>query len=91
MKSADRPVTAAKPAPVKSADMPGLAAAKSQQANALSVHSEAAKPAQKKSVDKLALAAAKAMTKRVELAKTDPLAPLSDKHSGKTKDSPTGR
>jgi hypothetical protein len=91
MKSADRPVTAAKPAPVKSADMPGLAAAKSQQSSALSAHFEEGKRAQKKSVDKPALAAAKAMTKRVQLAKTDPLAPLADKHSGKTKDSPTGR
>ncbi|MFL6737204.1 MAG: hypothetical protein ACJ8F4_09145 [Sphingomonas sp.] len=90
MKSADRPVTAARPAPVKSADMPGLAAAKSLQANA-SAHAVGAKPAQKKSVDKPALAGAKAMTKRVQLAKTDPLAPLPDKHSGKTKDSPTGR
>ena len=91
MKSADRPVTAARPAPVKSADMPGLAAAKSQQANVLSGHSEGGKPTQKKSVDKPAAAAARAMTKRAQLAKTDPLAPLPDKHSGKTKDSPTGQ
>jgi hypothetical protein len=90
MKSADRPVTAAKPAPVKSADMPGLAAAKSKQANA-AVHSEVLKPTQKKSVDKPALAAAKPMTKRVEIAKTDPLAPLADKHSSRPKDTPTGR
>jgi hypothetical protein len=78
MKSTDRPVTAAKPALVKSADKPGLAAAKSQ-------------PAQKKSVDKPADVAARPMTKRVEVAKTDPLAPLPDKRPTKPKDSPTGR
>lgn len=92
LKSADRPVTAAKPAPVKSADKPGLAAAKSKPAKAPPVHvAEASKPAQKKSVDKPALASARPMTKRVQLAKVDPLAPLPDKHPGKTKDSPTGR
>lgn len=51
----------------------------------------AASAKQKKSVDKPALVAAKPMTKRVEIAKTDPLAPLPVKHSGKTKDSPAGR
>jgi hypothetical protein len=92
LKSADRPVTAAKPAPVKSADKPGLAAAKSKPDKAPAAHvAQASKPAQKKSVDKPALASAKPMTKRVQLAKVDPLAPLPDKHSGKTKDSPTGR
>jgi hypothetical protein len=79
MKSADRPATAAKPAPTKSADRPGLAAAQSEP------------PHQKKSVDKPALGHGKAMTKQVEIAKTDPLAPLPAKHPGKTKDSPTGR
>jgi hypothetical protein len=79
MKSADKPVTAATPAPSKSADRPGLAAAQS----------ETAKP--KKSVDKPALGKTKPMTKSVEVAKTDPLAPLSAKHPGKTKDSPTAR
>jgi hypothetical protein len=91
MKSADRPVTAAKPAPVKSADMPGLAAAKSRVAQVRSEHPAATVPPQKKSVDKPSLAATRTMTTRVELAKTDPLAPLPDKHVGKTKDSPTGR
>ncbi|HEX5258169.1 MAG TPA: hypothetical protein VFW35_05240 [Sphingomicrobium sp.] len=75
-KSTDRPVTAAKPAPSKSVDMPGLAAAKMLQ---------------KKSVDKPALASAKPVTKRVQVAKIDPLAPLSAKHSGHSKDAPTGR
>ena len=53
--------------------------------------SDASTAKQKKSVDKPVLVAAKPMTKRVEIAKTDPLAPLPVKHSGKTKDSPTGR
>ena len=77
MKSADKPATAAKPAPAKSADRPGLAAAQSGPAH------------QKKSVDKPALDHGKAMTKPVEIAKTDPLAPLPAKRPHK--DSPTGR
>jgi len=75
-KSANKPVTAAKPALPKSADKPGLAAAK---------------PQQKKSVDKPAVAAAKPVTKHIQLAKVDPLAPLPAKHSGHSKDAPTGR
>jgi hypothetical protein len=52
----------------------------------------AAKPVDKKSVDKPGLAAAKTMTKRVQLAKNDPLAPLPEKHSVKTsKDSAPAR
>jgi hypothetical protein len=96
MKSADKPVTAAKPAQSKSADKPGLAAAQSKPGKpaakgaALRL-SDASAAKQKKSVDKRALAASKPMTKRVEIAKTDPLAPLPVKHSGKTKDTPTGR
>jgi hypothetical protein len=78
--SADRPVTAAKPALLKSTDKPGLAAAKSR----------TAKAANKKSVDKPIVTAAKAVTKPVQLAKIDPLAPLAGRHS-KPKDSPTGR
>ena len=95
MKSPDRPVTAAKPAQSKSGDRPGLAAAKSAAAKpprAAPVQvADASHSTRKKSVDKPALGSAKPMTKRVELAKTDPLAPLPDRHSGKTKDSPTGR
>lgn len=91
LKSADRPATAARPAPVKSADKPGLAAAKSRTTKAAAHLSEASKQPQKKSVDKVALAAARPMTMRIELAKVDPLAPLPEKHSGKTKDLPTGR
>ena len=86
-KSADRPVTAAKPAPSKSADKPGLAAAKSttQKAAAKAV-SVAANTNDKKSVDKPTIAEAKPVTKPVRLAKTDPLAPLPDRHSKSTKD-----
>jgi hypothetical protein len=92
MKSADKPVTAAKPARIKSADMPGLAAAQSRPAKAApTTIAGASKTAPKKSVDKPVLGAAKPMTKRVQLAKTDPLAPLPDKHSGRPKDAPTGR
>ena len=75
-KFANKPVTAAKPALSKFADKPGLAAAK---------------PAQKKSVDKLALASARPVTMHSHLAKIDPLAPLPAKHSGHSKDAPTGR
>ena len=89
-KSAERPVTAAKPAPLKSADKPGLAAAKSLPAKSAPTHvATAQKPAQKKSVDKPLLASANPVTKHIQLAKTDPLAPLPDRHS--RKDSPAGR
>jgi hypothetical protein len=95
MKSPDKPVTAAKPAQSKSGDRPGLAAAKSPAAKppkGAPVHvADASHATRKKSVDKPALGSAKPMTKRVELAKTDPLAPLPDRHSGRPKDSPTGR
>lgn len=96
-KSTDRPVTAAKPALLPSVDRPGLAAAKSSTAK-FAGHPPAhpplpaanARPGAKKSVDKPAIAAAKPMTKRVELAKTDPLAPLPDRHS-RTRDSTAQR
>jgi hypothetical protein len=81
--SADKPVTAAKPASSKSAGKPGLAAAKSSPTTGMAVG--------KKTVDKAALAEAKSVTKPVRLAKTDPLAPLADKHSGKFKDSTADR
>jgi len=82
-KSADKPVTAAKPAQHSSADKPGLAAAQLRPAKVA--------VAQKKTVDKPALGATKPMTKHVELAKNDPLLPLAAKHSGKAKDSPPAR
>jgi hypothetical protein len=105
MKSADKPATADKPVQSKFADKPGLAAAQLKSDRSAkkgkSAKPESAKDGarladgsrakQKKSVDKPALVAAKPMTKRVEIAKTDPLAPLPVKHSAKTKDSPTGR
>jgi hypothetical protein len=90
--SANKPVTAAKPVVSKSADKPGLAAAQSHPARTAPTHlAGASKPAQKKSVDKPALATAKPVTKRVQLAKADPLAPLPAKHSARPKDAPTGR
>jgi hypothetical protein len=97
MKSADKPVTAARPAQLTSADRPGLAAAQSRGEKAAATRyapvrlADASGSKQKKSVDKPALGATRPMTKRVELAKTDPLAPLPVKHPGKTKDAPTGR
>jgi len=91
-KSAEMPVTAAKPALSRSADKPGLAAAKSTPPKPAHEHaSTAAKPHEKKTVDKPVVAHSQPVTKRVQLAKTDPLAPLPEKHSGRTKDSPTGR
>lgn len=69
-KSTGQPVTAAKPARRTSVDMPGLAAAKA-----------GPKVEPKKSVDKPQTAAAKPVTKPIRLAKTDPLAPLSEKRA----------
>jgi hypothetical protein len=89
-KSMDRPVTAAKPAPLKSTDEPGLAAAQSSKPLKKHASTASAKPA-KKSVDKPVAAHKKPVTKGIELAKADPLAPLPEKHSGNTKDSPSGR
>ena len=83
-KSTDKPVTAAKPAPSRSADRPGLAAAKSP---ASKPRATADSAASKKSVDKAPATAARPVTKRVQLAKVDPLAPLPDKHSGRSRDS----
>lgn len=90
IKSVDKPVTAAKPAQNRSTDKPSLAAAQSQPAS-VRTHVADVSGTPKKSVDKPALVLAKAMTKRVQIAKTDSLAPLPEKHSGKPKDSPTGR
>jgi len=91
-KSVNKPVTAAQPALLKSTDKPGLAAAQSTSSRKPAIHVAAtAKPAKKKSVDKPALVAAKPVTKHIQLAKVDPLAPLPGKHSGHSKDAPTGR
>jgi hypothetical protein len=87
-KSTDKPATAAKPAPRVSVEKPGLAAAQS------AVRKPAARPvaaAPKKSVDKPDVAAAKPVTKPVRLARVDPLAPLSARHSGNSKDSTAER
>ena len=91
-KSTDRPVTAAKPVSSKSVDKPGLAAAQfTPRKIADKVAPVVAKTAEKKSVDKSALAASKPVTKPVRLAKTDPLAPLPGKRSGKSKDTASAR
>ena len=68
-KSADRPVTAAKPVNDRSADKPGLAAAK---------------PAAKKVVDKAVSPATAPVTKPTRIANADPLAPLPGKAAAKT-------
>ena len=73
-KFAERPATTAKPATKKSADKPGLAAAKSS-----------------KAVDKARAVTARAVTRPARIAKVDPLAPLPDRHSGKSKDATAAR
>lgn len=96
-KSIDRPVTAAKPAQLKSVDRPGLAAAKSNGPKSASkpplvAMSETANAqVQKKTVDKLGTVNAKPVTKPVRVAKVDPLAPLSGIHPAKPKDSTADR
>ena len=84
-KSTDRPATSAKPAiarPLaKSVVKPDLAAAHSKKPAQKPVETAA-----KKSVDKPTLVTAKAVTKPVRIAKVDPLAPLSARHSGNSKD-----
>jgi hypothetical protein len=96
MKSVNRPVTAAKPAPTQFADKPGLAAAKFTGRIAVGKPAEkassaTARPAAKKSVDKAAVVAARAVTKPIRLAKADPLAALPVTHSVQSKDSATAR
>ena len=80
-KSTDKPATAAKPAFVTSAEKPGLAATQ--------IKKLAPKPAKatvKNSVDKPAVVTQRAVTRLVRLAKVDPLAPLSARHSGNSKE-----
>jgi len=87
----NRPATSAKPAQTKSVVKPGLAAAQPKRPAARPVQlaaaqpkKTAARPAQtpvKKSVDKPTVVAARAVTRPVQLAKVDPLAPLPAKHS----------
>ena len=82
-KSTYKPVTAAKPAPTRSVEKPGLAAA---QYSARKAPANAAQKQAKKSVDKPVVASTKPVTKPVRLAKVDPLSPLPAKHSGNSKD-----
>ena len=87
----NRPATSAKPAQTKSVVKPGLAAAQSKTPMAKPVQLAAGQPKKaagkpapvpaKKSVDKPSIAAARAVTRPVQLAKVDPLAPLPAKHS----------
>ena len=86
-RSTDKPANAAKPATKKSVEKPGLAAAHPAAKKPTPKQAAATpRPSPKKSVDKLAVASAKAVTKPVRIAKVDPLAPLSAKHSGNSKD-----
>lgn len=79
-RTTDKPATSAKPAKKPSVEKPGLAAA--QQPKPLGKPSaKMVQPALKKSVDKPAVVAARAVTRSVRIAKVDPLAPLSAKHS----------
>ena len=82
-KSADKPVTTAKPVQNRSADRPGLAAVQPAP--------KQARTAEKKVVDKTPLAAPKAMTKPVRIAKTDPPAPLTAKRPKTSKDTASDR
>jgi hypothetical protein len=87
----NRPATSAKPAQLKSVVKPGLAAAQPKKPAAKAVQLASAQPKKtalkpagapaKKSVDKPAVVAARAVTRPVQLAKADPLAPLPAKHS----------
>jgi hypothetical protein len=77
----DKPTTKAKPALPKPVVKPGLAAAQPKKPT-----EKTAQAATKKSVDKKPLVTAQAVTRPVRIAKVDPLAPLSAKHSGHSKD-----
>lgn len=90
-KSTEQPVTAAKPASRpslgRSVDTPGLAAAKADARRATKVAARTpTKPAPQISVDKPQAAAAKPVTKPVQIAKNDPLAPLPERAAKPTKD-----
>lgn len=84
-KSVDEPATAAKPAHQKSAEKPALAAAHvpktKMKKKLLSAALHVAAPAADKSVDKKRIVTGKALTRRTEVAKVDPLAPLPGHHS----------
>ena len=75
----DKPATAAKPASIRSVKKPGLAAAHLPKEPA----PKTVQTGPKKSVDKHEFASTTSVTKAVRLAKIDPLAPLSARHSSK--------
>jgi hypothetical protein len=86
-RSTDKPANAAKPAPKKSVEKSGLAAAqRTVNKPASKAVLVASKATPKKSVDKPVVASAKPVTRPVRIAKVDPLAPLAAKHSGNSKD-----
>jgi hypothetical protein len=76
-----------KPAGSKSTALPATAAKPAHQKAVDKPGLAAAHPA--KSVDKPALVLARPVTKRVQLAKVDPLAPLPDRHSPKIASKPS--
>lgn len=82
-RSTDKPATADKPAPIKSVEKPGLAAAH-QSAKKDAAATVSVPP--KKSVDKPTAPRTKPVTKPVRIAKVDPLAPLPGRRSGTPKD-----
>jgi hypothetical protein len=90
-KSTEKSATAAKSAKSLSAEKPGLAAAHSAAPKLAEQSKTPAKISPKKSVDKAAVVTAKPLTKKVELAKVDPLAPLPAKHSGNSKETTAKR
>jgi hypothetical protein len=90
-KSTEKSATAAKSAKSLSAEQPGLAAAHSAAPRLAEQSKTPAKISPKKSVDKAAVVTAKPLTKKVEVAKVDPLAPLPAKHSGNSKETTAKR
>lgn len=90
-KSTGKPVTAAKPALTKTVDKSGLAAAHPTRKTGSNQSSAQAAAVSKKTVDKPAAGAANAVTRAVQLAKVDPLAPLPAKRFAKSKDLRTGQ
>jgi hypothetical protein len=91
-KSTDKPAAAAMPARNTSVEKSGLAAAQPALGKPVA-HQAFATPQSvaKKSVDKPRLAAANRVTKPVQIAKVDPLAPLPGKHSGNSRGSAADR
>ena len=82
VKSTGKPATADRSASLKSVVKPGLAAAQSRAAKDAP---KSVSQAPKKAVDKPVVAAAKPVTKPVQIAKIDPLAPLPGRHPASSK------